>query len=567
MRLSQYFVPTLKDIDSNVQIPSHKLMLKAGLVRQLAAGVFSWLPIGLRVLKKIEKVVREEMDAIGGQEFLLPGLNPKEIWEETNRVEAMGDVLFHVKNNDQLVLAPTHEEVITYHARHSISSYKEMPQIWYQIQTKYRNEARPKSGVLRGRQFIMKDSYSLDSSWDGLDVSYEKHKSAYQNIFDRFGLEYFIVGASSGAMGGAGSQEFMVPSEHGEDLCVYSDSGYAANIEVATSKVDMTERIEEKEIEEFATPNEKTINDLVSSFGLDERYCIKTLVYISNDEPVLILMRGNDELNESKLEKALGTDKFRPAEDNELVKITGANAGSIGPVGLKDIKIVSDLLLEDRNGLYCGANRNGYHIKNVSMTQDVKNVEFVDLRTVREGELDPENGEPLIVTNAIELGHIFKLGTRYSDSMGAKFLDNNGREQSIIMGSYGIGMERIMACFIEQNHDDKGIVWNSSTTPFDVHIIGIGVEKNQEVSEKCEEIYSHLTNAGVEVLYDDRKASPGYKFADANLIGIPVQIIVGAKTLKEGKIEVVDRKSGEKQLLEIDTFNQYLDSIKQAKAV
>jgi len=545
MRLSQVFLPTLKDVDRDVQMPSHRLMLRAGMVRQLAAGVFSWLPIGLKVLRKIENIVREEMNAIGAQEFLLPSLNPKEIWEETDRVEAMGEVLFHVKNNDQLVLAPTHEEVITYHARQSISSYKEMPQIWYQIQTKFRYEARPKSGVLRGRQFIMKDSYSLDSSWEGLDESYEKHRQAYIKIFDRCGLEYFIVGASSGAMGGTGSQEFMVPNENGEDTCAYSKSGYAANLEVAVSSVDKTINPETiLEIEKFATPNAKSIQDLAEQFDLDSRYCIKSLVYVVEGKPWLVLMRGTDEANESKLNNIFGSDKYRPALPEELVEYTGADAGSIGPVGLPmKMNIVADNLLEGRSGLYCGANDNGFHLRNIDLGRDCPAIKFYDLRTVKANEKDIFNGEELIITNAIEVGHIFKLGQRYSESMGARFLDQNGKEQSIIMGSYGIGMERIMACYIEQNHDEKGIIWNKAITPFDIHIITIGADKDTAVADLADSYYEKLKKSGYDVLYDDRKASPGFKFKDAELVGIPLILVIGSKKLAEGNVELKLRRT------------------------
>jgi prolyl-tRNA synthetase len=337
MRQSKYFIPTLKESPAEATMPSHTLMLRTGMVRQVAAGVFSFLPLGHKVLKKVIKILEEEIDAIGGQEFLLPALNPIEIWEQTDRVKAMGDVMFHIKNREGLVLAPTHEEIITYHARQHVKSYRDLPQIWYQIQTKFRNEPRPKSGILRGRQFIMKDAYSLDMSWEGLDESYDKHYHAYRKIFDRCELKYFVVGASSGAMGGRQSQEFMVESDSGEDTCaINEESGYAANVEVATSKLEPVGRIpEEKEIEEFPTPNAKTIDDLIEQFGLPEERLAKSVVYIIESEPVLLLMRGNDELNETKLESIFKTNNFRPAEPEELIKYTGADGGSIGPVNLK----------------------------------------------------------------------------------------------------------------------------------------------------------------------------------------------------------------------------------------
>lgn len=555
MRQSQLFIPTLKENSSEAQIPSHQLMLRTGLVRQLASGVFSFLPLGFRVVKKIIQILREEMDAIGGQEFLLPALNPIEIWEQTGRVEAMGDVLFHIKNREGLVLAPTHEEIITFHAKQHIKSYRDLPQIWYQIQTKFRNEARPKSGVLRGRQFIMKDSYSLDSSWKGLDISYKKHHDAYCKIFERCGIKFFVVGASSGAMGGRQSEEFMVVSNSGEDVCAIADDGYAANLEIATSAVPPVDRIDgDLPLEKFPTPNAKTIDDLVGQFGFPEERCAKSVVYIVEDNPVLIFMRGNDELNESKLQSVLGTGIFRPAESEELIKYTGADHGSIGPINLKtNIRIIADNLLKDSNGLISGANEDGYHYKNIDFKRDCPYItEFYDLRTVREGEPSPISGKPLKIVKAIELGHIFKLGTKYSEALEAKFLDSNGKEQPIIMGSYGIGVERIMACFIEQNHDDKGIIWRKPLAPFDLHLIAVNQQKFPEVAQNADELYDRLVKKGFEVLYDDRNETPGVKFNDADLIGLPVQVIVGPKNLEQNKVEIKVRATGERKVVSFD---------------
>ena len=557
MKQSQYYIPTLKDISSEVQMPSYQLMLRSGLVRNLAAGVFSWLPMGYKSLKKAMEVIREEMDGIGGQEFHLPALNPIDIWEKTNRVEAMGDVMFHIKNRDGLVLAPTHEEVIAFHAKQHVKSYKDMPMIWYQIQSKFRNEARPRSGVMRGRQFFMKDSYSLDTSYEALDFSYEKHYQAYKRIFDRCDIKYFIVGASSGAMGGSKSQEFMVENEFGEDICAISDSGYAANLEVASSNIPIVGRIESNEqIEEFDTPDAKTINDLIEQFNLPEERCAKSLVYIINNQACLILMRGNDELNEDKLISIFKTNDFHPASDDELLAITGANAGSIGPVNLKtNLKIYADNLLKESNGLYGGANINGKHLKNIDLARDVKIESYSDFRTVQKGEPCPINGSPIRIVKAIELGHIFKLGTKYSSALEAKFLDENGKEQPIVMGSYGIGVERILACYIEQHHDEKGIVWQGELSPFDVHLIGLNVHKSEEVKDACNKIYSDFKKLGIDVLFDDRKAQPGFKFNDADLIGLPVQIIVGAKNLKEGNIEIKIKRSSERFNISLSEIN------------
>jgi prolyl-tRNA synthetase len=563
MRQNHYFIPTLREVPSDAQIPSHQLMLRAGLIRQVGAGIFSFLPLGFRVFLKVVNIIREEMNAIGGQEFLLPALNPIEIWEQTGRVEAMGDVLFHIKNREGLVLAPTHEEIITFHASHHIKSYKDLPQIWYQIQTKFRNEPRPKSGVLRGRQFTMKDAYSLDIDREGLDIAYQKHYEAYCKIFDRCGLKYIIVGASSGAMGGKQSQEFMLESDAGEDIVAIADDGYAANLEIAQSGLKPQSRLEPSpKLEEFATPNAKTINDLVKQYNLLETSCAKSVVYIVDNEPVLILMRGNDQLNESKLSTALGSTLYRPAEADELLKYTGANAGSIGPINLKTkMKIIADKLLQDSNGLVSGANKDGYHFKNIDFTRDCKIDEYYDLRTVNEGEPSPINGLPIRISKTIELGHIFKLGTRYSDALGAKFLDKDGSEKSIIMGSYGIGVERIIASFIEQNYDEKGIVWKKALSPFDMHVISINQTKFPEVGEYSNKLMVELQGSGFEVLWDDREESAGVKFNDADLIGIPIQIIISNKTIANGNAEIKLRQTNERLFISLENIIEELKEI------
>ena len=556
MYQSQYFIPTLKEIPNDAQMPSHQLMLRAGLVRQIASGVFSWLPLGYKVLKKVQDILREEMDAIGGQEFLLPALNPKEIWEQTNRVEAMGDVMFHIKNRDNLILAPTHEEIIAYHASQSVKSYKEVPQIWYQIQNKFRNEPRPKSGVMRGRQFLMKDSYSLDATEEGLDISYEKHSEAYHKIFDRCGIQFFVVGASSGAMGGSKSQEFMVENPYGEDTCAVNyESGYSSNIEVATSNVEPVSAIDNcPEKEKFATPNAKTIKELADQFDLEIERCAKSVVYIIDSKPVLILMRGIDELNESKLQSFFGTNQVRPADEEEILDVFGAHPGSLGPINIKkQIQVFADRLLQGANGLVSGANEDGQHYKNIDLERDCKIDGYEDFRTVLAGEADTISGNPLKVVNAIELGHIFKLGTKYSEALGAKILDENGKEKPIIMGSYGIGVERVLACVIEQNHDENGIIWNKGLTPFHVHILGLAYDKSEQVQKVCNEIKDELEKLGLEVLLDDRKERPGFKFKDADLLGIPVQVVIGDRGLEENKVELKYRKTGEK--IEISPSN------------
>jgi len=555
MYQSRIFAPTLKEAPAEAQIPSHVFMMRAGLIRQLAAGVFSQLPLGYRSLKKVQSIIREEMDAIGGQEFHLPALNPIDIWEQTGRVEAMGDVMFHIKNREGLVLAPTHEEIMTYHAKQHIKSYRDMPQIWYQIQTKFRNEPRPKSGVLRGRQFTMKDAYSLDNSKEGLDKSYDLHAQAYRNIYNRCGLKFFVVGASSGAMGGSASQEFMVESPYGEDTCAIDEhSGYAANIEVASSALDPVGRIEDNpEIETFPTPNSKTIDELIEHFSLNSDRCAKSVVYLADSKPYLILMRGNDQLNEAKLQLHVGAIQCRPAEPEELFTLTGAHAGSIGPIGLSsDVTIIADTLHKDANGLVSGANKDGFHFKNIDLMRDCTISSYADLRTVQEGEPCIHGNKPLRIVNAIEVGHIFKLGTKYSQALNAVFLDEQGKEQPIIMGSYGIGLERIIACAIEQSHDEHGICWPVSIAPYSVHMIGLGLHKSQEAVDTCIAIHDALEQSGIDVLFDDRDVSPGIKFNDADLIGLPLQLIIGEKGLQQGQFEMKIRKSQERQTIAIN---------------
>jgi len=547
MRFSKGFLPTVKEVPADAVIPSHQLMLRAGLMRPLGAGIYSFLPLGYAVMKKIIQIIREEMDVIGGQEFFLPALNPIELWEETGRVKAFGDTMFHIKNRP-LVLAPTHEEVITSIARNHIKSYKDLPQIWYQIQTKFRNEPRPKSGVLRGRQFLMKDSYSLDSSWEGLDVSYDLHAQAYKNIYSRCGLNFFVVGASSGAMGGSGSQEFMVESDAGEDTVALCDHcRYAANVEVANSGAAKAARLpDNNSVEEIYTPNIKTIDELAKFLNVDEKRCAKSLVYISEGKPILIFMMGNDQLNETKLRAILNAD-VRAAEPGELSALTGADAGSIGPIGLKaKFRILADKRLEGANGLISGANKNDYHLTNIDFNRDVTIENYYDVRTVENGEPCPNCSKPLRIVKGIEAGHIFKLGTKYSVSLKANFLDVEGKEQPIIMGSYGIGVDRIIACHIEQHHDEKGIIWSMAIAPYEVHLICVNAN-SESVMAKSEEVYGRLTEKKIAVLYDDRtNVTPGFKFNDADLLGMPLQVVVGEKNLKNGQIELKDRSTGKR---------------------
>jgi len=435
-----------------------------------------------------------------------------------------------------------------------------MPQIWYQIQTKFRNEARPRSGVIRGRQFLMKDAYSFDINQDEQDKSYSKHDVAYRNIFDKCKIKYFVVGAFSGAMGGSGSEEFMVKSDAGEDTVAYCEScGYTANVEVAASKVKIKKRTDNsEEIKEIHTPNVKSIDELCEFLKIDESQCAKSRIYIHDGNPVLILMQGNDEVNESKLENYLG-GTVRAGHPEELLDITGADAGSIGPVGFKQ-KIIIDNRLKDANNMFSGANKNDYHIGGIDFKRDIEKLDYADLRIVKTGEGCPKCDKKLEVFTAIELGHIFKLGTKYSESMGALFLDENGKEHPIVMGSYGIGVERVMACYIEQNHDDFGIIWDKTLAPFDIQLMGLNMKKDVVV-EASNKIYDELTGSGFEVLFDDRtNVQAGFKFKDADLLGMPVQVIVGDKKLKENKVEVKFRRTGERFDVEL---SELIEKIKE----
>ena len=565
MKLTKYFVPTLKEEPADATVISHKLMLRAGMIKQLTSGVYSYLPLGLRVFKKIEKVIRDEMNAIGGNEFLLPALSPNELWSQTGRLEDYGDTMFRIKNRE-LVLAPTHEEVFTSIAKSNLMSYKDLPCMWYQIQTKFRNEARPRSGVLRGRQFTMKDAYSFDADEKGLDIAYDLQDKAYKNIFSRCGLKFFSVTAFSGAMGGSNSEEFMVKSDAGEDIVAITEDGsYSSNIEVAVSfKEGVGRKDSNIPFESFHTPNIKSIDELAGFLGITDRSRLaKSRVFVNpaktedaKDEYILALVCGDDEVNETKLQNIFGQG-IRPGHPEELASITGADAGSIGPIGLKNknVKIIADLLLEDADELISGANENDYHIKNIDLKRDVKDIEYFDLRVVKGGELTIDKKQTIKITKAIEVGHIFKLGTKYSKALHAFYLDKEGLEHPIVMGSYGIGVERIAASYIEQNFDDKGIIWQGEIAPFSIHLICASTNKEESVKE-TEKIYNTLTvEKNIDVLYDDRPdVRPGFKFNDADLIGIPLQVIVGEKNLKNGNIEVKIRRTGERLLIPVNDF-------------
>lgn len=565
MRLSKFFVPTLKEDPTDAVVVSHKLMLRAGMIRQLTSGVYSYLPLGLIVFKKIQEIIREEMNKIGGNEFLLPALSPNELWALTGRLEDYGDTMFRIKNRE-LVLAPTHEEVFTSIAKPNLISYKDLPCMWYQIQTKFRNEARPRSGVLRGRQFTMKDAYSFDVDYAGLDISYDLEDKAYKNIFTRCGLKFFSVNAFSGAMGGSESEEFMVESEAGEDVVAITEDGsYSSNIEVAVSyKEDVGRRNSNLPYEPFHTPNIKSIEELSGFLRItDKSRLAKSRVFVNpsksddkKDEYILVLICGDDEVNENKLQSLFGQN-IRPGHPEELAEITGADAGSIGPIGLKDksVKIIADFRLKDADELISGANKNDYHTKNIDLKRDVKNIEYYDLRVVKNGELTIDKKQKIKITKAIEVGHIFKLGTKYAEALHAYYLDKDGVEHPIVMGSYGIGVERIAASYIEQNYDEKGIIWSGEIAPFKVHLICASASK-EEIVKETDRIYDVLFNGEkIEVLYDDRiDVRPGFKFNDADLMGIPIQVIIGEKNYKNGNAEIKIRRTGERILVPLNNL-------------
>ena len=508
------------------------------------------------------EIIRQEMDAVGAQEMQLPALNPVEIWEETGRQEDFGPEKFNFQDRrgHHMTLAPTHEEIICDIARGEIRSYKNLPQVWYQMQTKFRDEPRPRSGVLRTRQFIMKDAYSLDADWEGLDAAYEAQKGAYKKIFARCGLDFFIVGASSGLMGGRASQEFMVQSPGGEDTCALCDEcGYAANLEVAASRHRYRFGQGGKIPSEVHTPGKKSIEEVSGFLNRSPECFVKALLYMVDDNPVMILIPGPDELNESKLQVELGKG-VRPAHPDEVLEYMGVPAGYIGPLGLKEnISLIADESLKGAKSMVCGANREDYHIIDVDLEIHTRSPKkFADLRTVKEGYPCPQCGQPLKIVRAIEVGHIFKLGTKYSNAMGAAFLDANGKSQPIIMGSYGIGVERIVAAHLEQWADDVGIRWRGEIAPYRTVIMPLN-SADENVSKTAEKLYSDFASNGYEPILDDRNVRAGVKFKDADLLGIPVQVILG-KHFDEGKIELKIRLTGERIVCPIDEVEKTIEA-------
>ena len=541
MRWSKSLVPTLKEDPADAEAISHKLMVRAGLVRQLAAGIYIYLPLGQRVMDKINAIIREEINAIGGQEITMPVLHPAELWQQSGRWDAIGDEMFRLKDRYQrdLCLGMTHEEVIAWIAAHEMHSYRDLPQLWYQIQTKERDEARPRSGVLRTREFVMKDSYSLDRDMAGLGVQYEAHRQAYCKIFDRCGLRYVVVESDPGMMGGAGSHEFMAQSPAGEDqVALCGSCGYAANLELAASRPPAP-AFAAWTLEEVPTPNARTITEVSALLQIEPALTIKSLVVVGKDGPVLALVRGDHQLRERKLERVLGP--FRPAHPDEVRDAVGVEPGFVGPVGLS-IRIIADACL--RTGCYVvGANKPDAHLRGVIPGRDFP-AEFADLHEAKAGDGCGRCGAPLAIERVIEVGNIFKLGTKYSVPMRAVYLDEQGQEQPIVMGSYGIGPARIAAAAVEQNHDKNGIIWPHTIAPMQIHLLVVN-SKEPKMATVAERLYGEMNGAGMEVLYDDRDERPGVKFKDADLLGLPLRVTVGSRAVKEGLVEIRRRRTGE----------------------
>ena len=555
MKQSKLLIPTLKEVPSDAEAISHQLMLRGGYIKQITAGMYAYLPLAYRVLRNIEAIIREEMENIDAAEMLVPAALPAELWQQTGRYETYGPNLFKFQDRHErdFILGPTHEETFTTIVRDAVKTYKKLPITLYQIQTKYRDENRPRFGLLRGREFIMKDAYSFHAEEESLDKTFRDMDSAYTNVFNRVGLNFRSIIGDAGAMGGNNSKEFMAIAPIGEDTVVYSDeSDYAANLEMAQNKRTMPKSHETLgELQKVATPGAKTIDEVAEFLGSSADREIKTLLFIADEKPVGVLMHGNDEVNEVKLKNYLSCDFLRPAEEDEARKYLGAGFGSLGPVGVsEEIEILADLDVENMANASVGANEDGFHYLNANLGRDFSVTHFADLRTVQEGEISPDGKGRLKFTRGIEIGHIFKLGTRYSKDLDAVVLDENGRQLPIIMGCYGIGVSRLLSAIVEQHSDENGIVWPRSIAPFDVHVIPVNVKKEEQV-ELSEKVTELLENAGYKVLVDDRKERPGVKFADSDLIGIPARITVGKKAA-EGIVEIKLRRTGETLEVKLD---------------
>lgn len=566
MKMSNMLVGTLREVPAEAEIESHKLMLRAGLMRKMAAGIYNYMPLGLKVIENVKNIVREEMNNAGAQEFLASALIPAELWQESGRWDAYGAEMFRLKDrhNRDFCLGPTHEEVFTDIVRNEIKSYKQLPLNLYQIQTKYRDERRPRFGVMRSREFIMKDGYSFDKDQEGLDLAYEKMRKAYVNIFNRCGLDAKAVAADSGAIGGSGSAEFMVKSEVGEDDVVFCTAcDYAANIEKAPSTPEHAEKEELMEVEKVETPAVKSIEDLAKFFECSPKKIAKTLIFQADDKVVAVVLRGDREANEVKIANAIGeVIELEMASEEAVKEATGAAVGFAGPMGIKVDMLLVDQEVANMYNFIIGANEIDMHLKNVNYGRDFEGI-VGDFRNVTIGEKCPECGKEITISRGTEVGHIFKLGTKYSESMGATFIDEDGKAKPFIMGCYGIGVTRTVASIIEQHNDENGIIWPLEVAPYHVSVIPANV-KNEEQATKAEEIYNELRKMGVEALLDDRKERAGVKFKDSELMGIPMRITVG-KMIGEGQVEFKLRNGGEVETLSIEeVYNRVREEFERA---
>ncbi|HHW38916.1 MAG TPA: proline--tRNA ligase [Bacillales bacterium] len=557
MKQSKMLIPTLRDVPADADSKSHQLLLRAGFMRQTASGVYSYLPLAKKVLQKVEKIVREEMDAIDGSELLMPTLQPAELWQETGRWYNYGSELFRIKDRHarDFALGPTHEEVITSLVRDGINSYKKLPLVLYQIQTKFRDEARPRFGLLRGREFIMKDAYSFHASKESLDDAYNDMATAYSNIFRRCGLDFRAVIADSGAIGGKNSQEFMVLTDVGEDTIAFSnESDFAANIEMAPVHAQYEKSNEELvTLEKVETKDQKTMEEISKFISVPKEKCLKSLLFKVDEKYVLVVVRGDHEVNDIKVKNLLDAKSVELASPEETLNVLKAEVGSVGPIGLtEEVEIIADQAVQYVVNGVCGANETDYHYTGVNIGRDFNASQIADLRFIQVGDPSPDGKGTIQFAEGIEVGHVFKLGTVYSESMKATYLDENGKSQPMIMGCYGIGVSRTVAAIVEQHHDENGIIWPVSVTPFEVHLIPINM-KTEAQKELADQIYSRLNAESVSVLYDDRIERPGVKFADSDLVGFPIRITVGKKA-EEGIVELKLRKSGETLEVAIDNI-------------
>ena len=556
-------IPTLREVPADAEIKSHKLLLRAGFIRQSASGIYSYLPLAQKVLRKIEAIVREEMDAAGAVELLMPAMQAAELWQASGRWYTYGPELMRMKDRHErdFVMGPTHEEVITSLVRDEVKSYKKLPLTLYQIQTKFRDEQRPRFGILRGREFIMKDAYSFSTNPECLDEIYLKIYNAYSNIFTRCGLNFRAVIADSGAMGGKDTHEFMVLSEIGEDTIAYSDtSSYAANIEMAPVVAEYEKSSEaQAPLEKVKTENQRTINDISSFLNITADKCIKSLLFQVDDKYALVLVRGDHEVNDIKLKNLYEADTVELASAEITKEILNCSVGSLGPIGIENIEIVADHAVAALVNAVCGANEEDFHFVNVNIERDFKVHQFADLRFIQEGDPSPDGNGTILFAKGIEVGHVFKLGTRYSEAMEATFLDENGRSKPMIMGCYGIGVSRTMAAIAEQFNDENGLLWPRNIAPFDLHLIAVNM-KDDTQSALAEELYSKLKQTGYDVLLDDRQERPGVKFADSDLIGLPIRMTIG-KRAAEGIVEVKVRKTGEMQEVHKDELIEIVSTL------